>query len=109
MLLPLAGTRSFGCPVLVIGGAKDKSVPLAHVRKTAAALSATLAVLDDAAHDLILDIGWENAAARARNWLENSAPGHTAATRAPSAASAAGANHLRYARNLEGQYQLRSG
>ena len=70
MLLPLRGRRSFDCPVLVVGGTEDRIVPLRHAVKTANALGATMAVMEDAAHELMLDLGWERVADRIRDWLE---------------------------------------
>jgi pimeloyl-ACP methyl ester carboxylesterase len=70
MLWPLRGPRSFRCPVLVIGGVEDRVVPVTHLAKTAEALGATLIVLENAAHALILDHGWEAAAHCIAEWLE---------------------------------------
>ena len=70
MLWPLSGRRSFDCPVLVIGGANDRVVPVKHLATTAEAFAATLIVLENAAHALILDHGWEEAARRIAQWLE---------------------------------------
>lgn len=69
MLLPWRDGRAFDCPVLVVGGTHDKIVPPRHVVKTAKAMGAALELLDPAAHDLILDRGWEAAAERIAQWL----------------------------------------
>jgi pimeloyl-ACP methyl ester carboxylesterase len=85
MLLPLRGSRSFGCPVLLIAAGRDRIVPVRHVRRTAAAFGAALAVFENAAHNAILDIGWEDVAARIAGWLRmhalDVAPRETTAAR----------------------------
>jgi pimeloyl-ACP methyl ester carboxylesterase len=70
MLWPLTGRRSFDCPLLVIGGAEDRVVPVKHLAKTADALGATLIVLENAAHAVMVDHGWEEAARRIAEWLD---------------------------------------
>ena len=69
MLWPLGGRRSFDCPVLVVGGTKDKVVPLRSTRRTADALGATMLTIENAAHELMLDRGWEEVAAKVAGWL----------------------------------------
>jgi len=72
MLWPLTGRRIFECPLLVIGGAQDKVLPVRYLRRTAKALGANLVVLKNAAHSCISDIGWERAAAACLEWLASS-------------------------------------
>ena len=79
MLLPLSGRKHFECTVLVIGGAKDKVVPVTHLQKTAEALGAECQLIEGAAHELMLDDGWEDAAERIRAWLQRHGFGSEAA------------------------------
>ena len=76
MLPPLRGSRSFGCPVLVVNGTADKVVPHRYAEKTADALGATMISIDGAAHELMLDRGWEDVARRVRDWLAAQPGGH---------------------------------
>lgn len=77
MLLPLRGRRSFDCPLLVVGGTEDRIVPLAHVSRTASVFGATMVVVENAAHELMLDIGWEAVADRIKSWIEEHGLGAT--------------------------------
>lgn len=56
-------------PALVVGGAADVVFTEDEMRATAARLGAEVTVLPALAHDLMLDSGWERAAASVHEWL----------------------------------------
>jgi pimeloyl-ACP methyl ester carboxylesterase len=56
-------------PVLVIGGRRDTIFPPADVEATAAAWGTTPVVVEDIAHDLMLDPGWESVADLVADWV----------------------------------------
>ena len=69
LLWPLRGRRSFDCPMLLVGGTDDKVVPHRFHKKTAAALDADLLTIEGGTHELMLDRGWDEIAARIIEWL----------------------------------------
>lgn len=68
--LPVA-RPSPALPALVLGGGADKIVDAGGLAESAAAVGAgDPVVLEGVAHDLMLDVGWEGAAAAMEGWLE---------------------------------------
>ncbi len=57
-------------PVLVLGAADDQLFSPAEVAATAAAYGVEPVILDDLAHDVMLDTNWEQAAAALRDGLD---------------------------------------
>ncbi len=57
-------------PVLVVAAGKDRITSVAEQRETARAYGTEAVVVDHAAHDLMLDTLWEEAAAAILDWLE---------------------------------------
>ena len=58
-------------PMLVLGGAEDRIFPPSDVRATAAAYGTTPQIFDAMAHNLMLEVGWEQVAASIATWLED--------------------------------------
>ena len=56
-------------PALVVGGAADRLFTVQQVTGVAEAHGAELCMLDDVAHDVMLDPDWELAAQRIEDWL----------------------------------------
>ncbi len=66
---------SITCPLLVIGGAQDRIMPVSVVRKTARKYrDATYWEYADHAHKVIMEPGWEKIAADIADWLKQVAP-----------------------------------
>ena len=57
-------------PVLVVAAAADRLFGVTEMERTAAAYGSTAVVVASAAHDLMLDARWEQAARAARAWIE---------------------------------------
>ena len=57
-------------PVFVLGGTLDKIFRVEDVRGTAARHGAEAEIIDDLAHDVMLDPCWPDAAAALHTWLE---------------------------------------
>jgi len=60
-----------GLPVLVLGGAEDRIFGPDDVRSTAAAYGVEAVSFPGMAHNLMLDVGWEDVAARIADWLRD--------------------------------------
>lgn len=58
-------------PMLVLGGAEDRVFPPADVHATANAYGTTAQIFDAMAHNLMLEVGWEQVAAAIADWLQN--------------------------------------
>jgi pimeloyl-ACP methyl ester carboxylesterase len=57
-------------PVLVLGGAEDRFIPLADLRLSALPWSAELQILDGVPHALMLDSSWRRPAEMLDDWLK---------------------------------------
>lgn len=57
-------------PMLVLGAADDALFAPAEVRRTGAAYGAETEIIDDLAHDMMLDTRWEVVAHRVARWLD---------------------------------------
>ena len=58
-----------GLPVLVVGGEQDGIFTPEEVRRTARAYGSEAVLFAGSGHDLMLDVGWEEAAARIDGWV----------------------------------------
>lgn len=56
-------------PMLVLGGAEDRIFPPKDVQATAAAYGTTARIFDAMAHNLMLEVGWEQVAGSIDEWL----------------------------------------
>jgi hypothetical protein len=66
-LTTAAGTTPF--PLLVLGSRRDINVTEAIVMRTAAHYATQAVLLDEGCHDLMLDLAWQDSAARILRWL----------------------------------------
>lgn len=64
-------TRRVRSPLLVVGGSEDRTATPDDVAFTARRYGVQPVVLDGLPHDLMLDPGWERAASRLANWLDD--------------------------------------
>ena len=69
MLLDRPRPRPVPEPVLAIGAGDDAIFTPTEVRATATAWDGTADVVDDIAHDMMLDTGWESVADRVGRWI----------------------------------------
>jgi pimeloyl-ACP methyl ester carboxylesterase len=70
MLLRRAKPTQVLTPVLVVAAGRDRIMSVAEQRATARAYGAEAVVIEGAAHDLMLDPLWEEAARSILEWLE---------------------------------------
>lgn len=70
MELPLVEKPRAAAPVLVVGGGEDIVVDQEGVRETAEFYGVEPVILPAAAHDLMLDLRWEEAARVLDGWLD---------------------------------------
>ncbi|GGB45792.1 alpha/beta hydrolase [Flexivirga endophytica] len=64
-------TKRVTTPLLVLGGSADRTAPPQDVAFTAHRYGVEPVVLDGLPHDLMLDGGWQRAAAHIANWLDD--------------------------------------
>ncbi|CAI7925926.1 unnamed protein product, partial [Closterium sp. NIES-53] len=69
--LPVAKPPAYCPPVMVLGAADDVIVDDQGVRETAEFFSTEAVVLPGMPHDLMLDLGWKDAADAMLQWLAN--------------------------------------
>ncbi|WP_372735667.1 alpha/beta hydrolase, partial [Nocardioides sp.] len=62
--------RARRVPMLVLGAADDWIFPPRDIEATAAAYATSPVMVDDLAHDVMLDTNWERAAEAVEAWLE---------------------------------------
>lgn len=58
-------------PVLVLGAENDRVITVEENRETARSYDTEAEIFPDMAHDMMLESGWQNVAARIREWLES--------------------------------------
>lgn len=68
--LNLVRARRIRTPLLVLGAEYDRVIPPRLVHATARAYGTTAEILPGMAHDVMLEAGWERAAARILAWLK---------------------------------------
>lgn len=68
--LNLPNPANVRTPLLVLGGAQDQIFSPAEVMQTAAAYGVTAQLFPNMAHNLMLENGWEQVAARMHSWLQ---------------------------------------
>jgi pimeloyl-ACP methyl ester carboxylesterase len=71
---PFAPMPWLSPPVVVLGGAADRFIPVDEVWRTAAYFGTRPVILPDVAHTLMLDTRWEKAAEALLAWLRGLAP-----------------------------------
>jgi pimeloyl-ACP methyl ester carboxylesterase len=57
------------CPMLVIAAEEDKFIPPDIVKRIAARYDATLRVMENRGHMVIVEPGWEKLAADVERWI----------------------------------------
>jgi hypothetical protein len=57
------------CPMLVLGGELDGTVPVKAIRETASAYEATMQIFPDAGHNLMLEPSWKDVANCIHEWI----------------------------------------
>lgn len=78
------------CPVLVIAGKEDRITPASVVRKVARRYGARYEELENHAHWVVGEPGWEDVAALAESWLQETLSPHPADRPTPGAMPAPG-------------------
>ncbi|MEN0062470.1 MAG: alpha/beta hydrolase [Myxococcota bacterium] len=66
--------REVTVPIRVIGGSRDRVFPVASVQRVARAYGGTAIILEDAAHDLMIDEAWPTAAQQSERWIHELVP-----------------------------------
>lgn len=69
MLLNLPRPTAVKTPLLVMGGATDKTFTVAEVEATAKAYGTTAVIFPNMAHDMMLEPGWQDVAQAIDQWL----------------------------------------
>jgi len=70
LALALPRPQRVKSPLLVLGGDDDALFPPAAVQATARAYGTQAEIFTGMAHNLMLDVGWENVAGRIAGWLD---------------------------------------
>lgn len=68
--LNLAHPKRVKTPLLILGAEKDTVIPPGDVHATARAYGVKAEIIPGVAHDMMLEAGWRQAAARILNWLK---------------------------------------
>jgi pimeloyl-ACP methyl ester carboxylesterase len=69
---PVSPPLNISCPMLVLGGELDHTVPVVEVIETGKAYQAQIRIFSGVGHNLMLEASWQAVADSIHGWLQTS-------------------------------------